>query len=35
MLGMERSMQERGRRLSEPKWDEVVVELKGSGVEKS
>jgi hypothetical protein len=34
MLGMEWSMQERRRRLFEMKWDEVVVELKGSVVEK-
>ena len=31
---MEWSMQKRRRRLLEPKWDEVVVELKGSDVEK-
>jgi hypothetical protein len=32
---MERSIQERRRRLLELKWDEVVVELKGSDVEQS
>jgi hypothetical protein len=34
MLGVEWSVQQRRRRLLEPKWDEVVVELKGSEVEK-
>ena len=33
MFGTEWSMQERRRRLLEPKRDEVVVELKGSDVE--
>jgi hypothetical protein len=34
MFGTEWSMQERRRRLLEPKRDEVIVELKGSDVEK-
>jgi len=33
MFGMVRPMQERRRRLLEPKRDEVVVELKGNDVD--